>query len=149
MIALTFVRQWGGSDRVVWVDIARANESWRRERGYYLRRGAPNRTADWIVRLGFRRIPMPHVSVDDAGRFNFTDGRHRFGWFRDQGVKAMPVTVATKGDAELAKRRFGSRRRTVRVPASVFEKATQRVAAATAAAAERAKQATADFKLGH
>jgi hypothetical protein len=139
MITLKFVRQWGGSDRIVWVDIARANESWRRERGYYLRRGAPNETPDWIVRLGFRRIPMPHVCVDDAGRFTFTDGRHRFGWLRDQGVKAMPVTVATKGEAVLVRLRFGSRKRTVRVPASAFQKAHQRLAAA----AERTRQTTA------
>lgn len=121
MITLKFVRQWGGSDRIVWVDIERANESWRRETGYYLRRGAPNGTAGLIEHLGFRRIPMPHVCVDEVGRFTFTDGRHRFGWFRDRGVKAIPVTVATKGEADLVRRRFGSRRRAVRLPMSIFQ----------------------------
>jgi hypothetical protein len=130
MVTLTFVRQWGGSDRVVWVDIERANKAWRREGRYYLRRGAPNRTAEWVVRLGFRRIPMPHIYVTEDGRFTFTDGRHRFAWLRDGKVKAMPVSVSTKDQVSRVKRLFGSRRRTVRVLASAFEKAKQSVAAA-------------------
>lgn len=63
---------------------------------------------------------MPHVFVDERSIVSFTDGRHRFAWFRDQGVLAIPVTVTTKGQAELVKRLFGSRRRIVRLPLSLF-----------------------------
>jgi hypothetical protein len=119
-VTLKFVRQWGGNDQIVWVDVARLNASWRRDTGYYLPRRSPNRTREWIARLGFRRVPMPHIALDENGIVTFTDGRHRFAWFRDQGVKAIPVTVATKNEAKIVKRRFGSRRRTVQLPQTVF-----------------------------
>jgi hypothetical protein len=119
-VKLTFIRQWGGSDRIVWIDTARLNSSWRRDRSYYLPRGVPNRTAAWIVRLNYCRIPMPHVSLDEKGVVSFTDGRHRFAWFRDHGVEAIPVTAPTRKEAELIKRKFGSRRRTVRMLSSEF-----------------------------
>lgn len=119
-IRLTFKRQWGGYDRVVWIDIAKFNAAWRRERGLYLRRNSPNRTAYWIALLNFRKIPMPHVYVGVDGQVSFTDGRHRFAWFRDHGVRAIPVTVATKNDVEIAQRFYGSRRRSVRVAKSLF-----------------------------
>jgi hypothetical protein len=90
-IKLTFIRQWGGSDRIVWIDIDKLDKAWRRDRTYYLSRGIPNRTAAWITRLNFRRIPMPHLGVDDKGIVSFTDGRHRFAWFRDQGALAIPL----------------------------------------------------------
>jgi hypothetical protein len=127
-IRITFTRQWGGYDRVVWIDVAKFNAAWRRERRYYLRLNSPNRTACWIVRLNFRRIPMPHVYVGEDGEVSFTDGRHRFAWFRDHGVKAIPVTVATKKDAEIARRLYGSRRKSVRLNKATFREAFLRVA---------------------
>jgi hypothetical protein len=127
-IRITFVRQWRGYDRVVWIDIAKFNAAWRRERGFYLRLNSPNRTASWIVRLNFRKIPMPHVYVGEGGEVSFTDGRHRFAWFRDHGIKAIPVTVPTKKYAEIARRFYGSRRRRVRLPKAVFREAILQVA---------------------
>lgn len=120
LVAIKFVRQWRGSDRIVWIDISKLNKSWRRERSYYLPRGTPNRTADWISRLSFRRVPMPHVALDERDDVSFTDGRHRFAWFRDHGVKAMPVTIATKTEAEKLRKLYGSRRRSVRLSLSLF-----------------------------
>lgn len=66
---------------------------------------------------------MPHVYVSEDGQVSFTDGRHRFAWFRDRGVKAMPVTVATAKEAFVAKRFFGSRRRTIQVHEAAFREA--------------------------
>jgi hypothetical protein len=128
-IKLTFKRQWRGDDRIVWIDIAIFNTVWRRESGYYLPLNSPNRTACWIVQLNFRKIPMPHVYVGQDGVVSFTDGRHRFAWFRDHGVTAIPVTVSTKKDVEIARRLYGSRRRTVRLPKNIFREAILMIAA--------------------
>jgi hypothetical protein len=115
-----FVRQWGGNDKIVWVDIARLDASWRLDKGYYLAPGKPNTFAYWIDRFKNRRIPMPHIALDPTGIVTFTDGRNRFAWFRDHGVKAIPITVATKSEEKIVKRRFGSRQRMVRiVPSSL------------------------------
>jgi hypothetical protein len=127
-VTLKFVRQWGGNDQIVWVDIAKLNNAWRRDRGYYLARNSPNRTAAWIARLGFRKIPMSHICVEATGDVSFTDGRHRFAWFRDHGIKAVPVTVATRKDAAVTRRFYGSRRRSVRIKKSVFRLAFVKVA---------------------
>ena len=123
LLKLNFIRQFGGADRIVWIDVLKFNSAWRRDRGYYISRNGPNRTAPWIVRLRFRKIPMPHVYVGEDGEVSFTDGRHRFAWFRDNGVRAMPVTVATNKEAEIAKRLFGSRRRSIQIDEDVFRNA--------------------------
>ena len=58
---------------------------------------------------------MPHISFYE-GVVYFADGRHRFAWCRDNGVKAMPVSVDTPGEAETIRKFFGSKSRTCRVP---------------------------------
>jgi transcriptional regulator with XRE-family HTH domain len=72
-VTLKFIRQWGGNDQIVWVDVARLNQSWRLDRGYYVARGSPTGTREWIIRLGFRCIPMPHIVLDENGIVTFTD----------------------------------------------------------------------------
>jgi hypothetical protein len=119
---IKWVRQWGGSDRVIWVNVNKLNASWKWERGYYIRRGGRSEVAmprrysgvgEW-VRLG-RKMWMPHICLDQKGNVSFTDGRHRFAWMRDHGVKAIPVT-AHPSDAHLIAKRFGSRSRMCHLP---------------------------------
>jgi hypothetical protein len=53
---------------------------------------------------------MPHVALADEGYIVFSDGRHRFAWLRDHGVRALPVTVSPDIEVEV-RRRFGTKSR--------------------------------------
>lgn len=112
---LRWKRQWGGSDRIVWVNVAKLDAAWKWDSSYYL---APNvidakheRFDRWLAENAMtERIEIPHISVYQ-GIASFTDGRHRFSWFRDHGVRAMPVTVSGKKQVVEVTRLAGSRAR--------------------------------------
>jgi uncharacterized protein (DUF362 family) len=65
------------------------------------------RFGGWFVEG--HKVWMPDIGLVD-GHIAFSDGRHRFAWFRDHGVKAMPVTVSSEIKAEIT-RRFGTKLR--------------------------------------
>jgi hypothetical protein len=108
---------------IVWVIVRKLDESWKKDDDR-LRRGSCNHHSfgDWLRR---RYSPqwlanMPHVGyVELNGRefISFTDGRHRFAWCRDHGVKAMPVTVEGRKEAAIVRKLFGSTSRVCRIPA--------------------------------
>jgi hypothetical protein len=96
-------RQWGGSDIVVWV-IRKVDDAWRSDPipGYYVPRGkcVRHRFGDWLRKYSdSEKAWMPHLGY--IGYKHFTDGRHRFAWCRDHGVRAMPVTVETRKQARM------------------------------------------------
>jgi hypothetical protein len=106
MRTLRWRDQWEVGDSVVWIDVGKANTAWSRD-DYFIPVGAPDhrhkydRFGEWL--LAYRgAIWMPHVSL----RYNtlsFTDGRHRFAWLRDHGVKALPVTTSPAGADRLSR----------------------------------------------
>ena len=62
------------TDRIVWVNVAKINASWRYERGFYIARGGRTRVAigtryakvgDWVA-TG-EKMWMPHIALDDTG----------------------------------------------------------------------------------
>jgi hypothetical protein len=101
-------------DVVVWVSVARLDASWKGDTGYYIGRGGTGaavagryeKFGDW-----FRRgdpIEMSVVSYDEErGCISFTDGRHRFAWLRDNGLRYLPVQVA-QDQCTLIEALFGS-----------------------------------------
>ncbi len=97
---IRWTRQWGlGSDVIVWVVVRKLHESWKKDDDR-LRRGSRNHHAfgDWLRHRYSNEwlANRPHVGyVELNGRefISFTDGRHRFAWCTDHGVKAIPVTV--------------------------------------------------------
>ena len=104
------------SDPIIWISVAKLDKSWKRDGGFYIGKfargnGATSRTK--YKRFGEffrggRSVWMPHIGIS-AGHVSFTDGRHRFAWLRDHGVRALPVTVSPGNIVEV-KRRFGTRR---------------------------------------
>jgi hypothetical protein len=91
-------------DAIVWVDVALANEAWRKDRDYFLDGPIPlagkmGRFDAW-VRAVDQPVEMAEVCLTADGRLSFTNGRHRFAWMRDRGAKALPVCI----DPEAAKR---------------------------------------------
>lgn len=110
---IEWVPQWpeaDDDDLIVWVSIAKADASWRRD-DLYVPRGAPDsrgkydRAGEWILTSPLP-IEMPHVSLY-RGALSFTDGRHRFAWVRDHGGKAIPLTI-WKREAKRLTERFGT-----------------------------------------
>lgn len=113
MTAIRWVRQWGGRDRIVWVDVRKLNRAWMRDRGFYIPVGTGlrlykyNRFGLWLAQHGGTRVHMPHIDVSN-NVVCFTDGRHRFAWMRDHGATSLPVTVATARDAAHVTQLFGA-----------------------------------------
>src|SRR5665213_2075537 len=126
---IRWVRQWGGTDRVVWINVAKLDAAWRfAEPNSYIASAdiaSADRMPDngsiyrytgfgeWLASAR-QRVWMPHICVY-AGGVSFTDARHRFSWCRDHGVKALPVSAHPSDAREIAKR-YGSKSRTCRVP---------------------------------
>jgi hypothetical protein len=113
-------QQWAcPNDRIVWVIVKKLDESWSKDDGLYLPPGSclNNRVGEWIEKLSAakERVPMPLIGYYE-GYVSFTDGRHRFGWCRDNGVRAIPVSVESKGQVRLVNKLFGSKARNCRVP---------------------------------
>ncbi|WP_408580452.1 plasmid fertility inhibition factor family protein [Burkholderia cepacia] len=59
--------------------------------------------------IGPRAIIIPTISIAD-GTVSFTDGRHRFAWLRDHGLRALPVEV-DQDSAETCRTCFGTTER--------------------------------------
>ena len=104
-------------DVVVWISVTKLDASWKHHAPYYVGVGVSGpgngslsryqRFGEWLAKG--EPVWMPHVGFSN-GHVSFSDGRHRFAWLRDHGVKALPVTVSPDIVAEM-KRRFGTRSR--------------------------------------
>jgi hypothetical protein len=93
----------------VWVSVSKVDRYWSRDSGYYL---GPEtckkeplywRFDEWIKT--HREVWMPVLSLVEH-RISFTNGRHRFAWFRDHGLKEMPV-ITDRGYGATLRRAVG------------------------------------------
>jgi hypothetical protein len=99
-------------DETVWISVARLDASWRRNRSQYVGPGGVGagsedkyeKFSSWFEEG--KPIWIPWVGLED-GEICFTDGRHRFAWLRDHGVKSMPIDV-DPAIADEMRERFGS-----------------------------------------
>ena len=105
---IEWVQQWrpdgAAPDVTIWIDVVKLDQSWQSDAAYYVAPGGGGgskyeRFGSWISHAT-EPVRMPHVSVE-AGGIYFTDGRHRFAWFRDRGLRRLPVTVEPDLAAEL------------------------------------------------
>lgn len=104
-------------DSVVWIDVRALDASWApsSERvgpggtGAAIE-GRYEKFGTWL-HASRVAVHMPFVGFDGEGPdapVVFTDGRHRFAWLRDRGLRRMPVAAAPSGAGRLAGR-FGVR----------------------------------------
>ena len=95
---------------LVYVNVRRFDKAISREKSYYIGKGGSNGIGSRYEMFGMYinggeieelgipidphdEIESPEVYVDDEGRVSFTNGRHRWAWLRDQGIKRIPVTM--------------------------------------------------------
>ncbi len=94
-----------GSEVVVWIDVAKLDAAWAKDRDFYVGRGGTvsaikgryERFEAWVK--GGEAVEMPVVGFGYGDSVAFTDGRHRVAWMRDHGATAIPVVT----DADRAK----------------------------------------------
>jgi hypothetical protein len=103
-------------DETVWIAVAKVDASWKKNHAEYVgANGSGAAIGDRYRQFGIwfekgEAVWIPWVGLEE-GEIGFTDGRHRFAWLRDHGVRAMPIDV----DPEIAqemRRRFGTTERT-------------------------------------
>ncbi|RYD61790.1 MAG: hypothetical protein EOP83_16185 [Verrucomicrobiaceae bacterium] len=103
---------------VVWVDVKKIDASWSRDYVYVGpggEGGTGRRYAGFGKWLETRDVPveMSELGIGGHGWIVFTNGRHRFSWMRDHGVRALPVLVP-EDEVEAISQQFGtSERRSV------------------------------------
>ena len=119
-------RQWGPTDEIIWVDVEKLNASWSKDDSYL---GPDSATTDdqhdryirfgeWLrENLATTEVCIPHIGVDDGIVF-FTDGRHRFAWCRDHGVKYLPITTSPGCYGPEIEKLFGTEVRQSMLPRS-------------------------------
>jgi hypothetical protein len=99
-------------DETVWISVAKLDASWKKNRSQYFGPGGSgpviddryNKFGTWLQRG--EPVWIPWVVLDD-GEIAFTDGRHRFAWLRDHGVKSIPIDV-DPAIADEIRKRFGT-----------------------------------------
>ena len=89
------------------MNILKADAAWRDDRGYYIPAGRSDHIAGLLRNNVGKKVNMPHVGYW-KGALTFTDGRHRFAWCRDNGVKHMPLTVNGRKQVELVRKLCGT-----------------------------------------
>jgi hypothetical protein len=107
------VRSWRGRRVVVWIDPVKMDPDWATEPSFYVGPGGTGaaigtRYADfgkWLEK-GFPVDPS-RVTLREDGQIVFGDGRHRFAYLRDQGLRRFPVLVPTNQANEF-ERRYGA-----------------------------------------
>ena len=100
-------------DSVVWVDVEQLDIAWRCTDQYVglggtgaAIAGRYKRFGEWLAHTE-KAVMMPTIGLCDDGEVSFTDGRHRFAWLRDRGLKRIPAAV-DKVSLESITARFGA-----------------------------------------
>jgi type I restriction enzyme S subunit len=104
-------------DAVIWVSVSKLDAAWEAAGEDYIGHGGIGASIDgryerfgaWL-RKNSGPVELPVVAMDDGNKLGFVDGRHRFAWLRDHGVRAMPVQVEV-AQQQIFESQFGSTER--------------------------------------
>jgi hypothetical protein len=85
---------------MVEVSTSKLNESWKGDEGFHIDERGSNAIGDRLASFGewLRTHPdtaveTPEVSLNGRGEISFINGRHRFAYLRDRGVRTVFVAV--------------------------------------------------------
>jgi len=92
-------RAVAAGDKLVPINVIAFDTEFQREEGFYLGVGGEGGIGNRYDRFGdfiasHDSIEAPEVSVNEAGRVGFTNGRHRYAWLRDQGLTEIPLSMS-------------------------------------------------------
>ncbi len=88
--------------RLVNIDVHTFNAAWSRDHEFYVGPqgsgkgtiiGRYERFGEWIRNHDHDHMEASSAGVQSDGRVGFDNGRHRFAWLRDQGLKTVPVAM--------------------------------------------------------
>ncbi len=99
-------------DRIIWIDVDKVDASWKHDTDFYVGVSGEGGIGSRYQKFGEwlkegKPIEMSEISIGYKGQVTFGNGRHRFAWMRDHGVKALPMLVPHE-TAEEIERRFGT-----------------------------------------
>jgi hypothetical protein len=103
-------------DETVWISVAKFEASWKKNRAQYIGPGGSGPAiGDRYEKFGAwleqgEAVEIPWVGLEH-GEIAFTNGRHRYAWLRDLGVKSIPVDV-DPAIADEIRSRFGTEEQT-------------------------------------
>lgn len=106
-------------DAIVWVSVKKVDSLWKLDGGFYLESPLEGTAPEKYQGFGIwfsknsEAVVMPHVFLLN-GKISFSNGRNRFSWLRDRGVKALPVTTDPE-EAVALRRAVGTRSRKSRI----------------------------------
>lgn len=98
-----FERFYGNDDSVEYsqlvnVNVIKLDHLWKKDPEFYVGKGGEGQIknryenfGDFLARKP-SHINASHVTITPNG-VTFTNGRHRFAWFRDHGYKTLPVSM--------------------------------------------------------
>ncbi|MFJ1254092.1 hypothetical protein [Cupriavidus sp. CuC1] len=97
---------------VIWISVAALEAEWRKTGDYISAGGVGSKHGGRYEHFGeffsnAEFVFMPTVCLDDERRVSFTDGRHRFAWLRDRGLRSLPIAVPPDQAASF-EARFGT-----------------------------------------
>lgn len=92
---------WAEPDIAVWIDVKKFDAYWKQTGDDYIGLGGTGaviadrypRFGEWLKRG--EPVEIPTLASNNE-TICFTDGRHRFAWFRDHGIEILPVFVAVE-----------------------------------------------------
>lgn len=106
-------------DDIVWISVKKFDAVSSLEKDFYIKNPPDPEDQVKYQRFGawfsksHEAIVMPHISLFAEG-FSFSNGRNRFAWLRDQGLKSLPVTAHPEESLEL-RRLVGTKSRESRI----------------------------------
>lgn len=88
-------------DPYVLVDVGKVDQAWKKSGSGYVGSTGEGGIAGRYDRFEKfwkegHTIVAPVISVRENGAVEFTNGRHRFAYLRDQGMKRIPVSMDTE-----------------------------------------------------
>lgn len=116
MTEIKWKPQWSEEDIVIWINVEKLDHNWIGDNCYIRPRCFdPRDKTNRYYRFGIwlnenirtNEVCMPHIALKED-TVSFTDGRHRFAWCRDNGVRHLPVTVSLGEQAETIEAQFGT-----------------------------------------
>lgn len=95
-------------DSFVWLNVEKFDKAFAKEPNFYIAKGGEGGIRNRYANFGefaadAKTIEASQIAVAADGSAMFQNGRHRYAWFRDQGIKTIPVAMDSESVANAVK----------------------------------------------